>query len=129
MWPVIGGAVYVLFAQFLVALDDWLAHGIVAVTGADFGHQMADLTDKFERMGAAGSLAADALMLILMAFALVAGVVLWIVLLLRKMAILVVVAFAPLLIAGWLWASDPLLVAQGDRGPRRTRLLQDASST
>ena len=43
-------------------------------------------------------------MLVLMVFALIAGVVLWIVLLLRKMAILVVVAFAPLLIAGWLWA-------------------------
>ena len=25
----IGGFVYVLFAQFLVALDDWLAHGVV----------------------------------------------------------------------------------------------------
>jgi type IV secretion system protein TrbL len=55
-------------------------------------------------MGAAGSLAADALMLILMAFALVAGVFLWVVLLLRKMAILVVVAFAPILIVGWMWA-------------------------
>ena len=42
-------------------------------------------------------------MLILMLFALIAGVVLWVVLLLRKMAILVVVALAPLLIAGWLW--------------------------
>ena len=100
----VGGTVYVLFAQFLVALDDWLAHGVVATTGADFGSQMAGLTDKFEQMGAAGSLAANALMLILMAFALMAGVVLWVVLLLRKMAILVVVAFAPILITGWLWA-------------------------
>ncbi|RYU14799.1 type IV secretion system protein [Nocardioides iriomotensis] len=101
---VIGGSVYVVFAQFLIALDDWLAHGIVAVTGADFGVQMADLNSKFESMGASGSIAANALMLILMGVALVAGVVLWIVLLLRKMAILVVVAFAPLLIVGWLWA-------------------------
>ena len=54
-------------------------------------------------MGDAGSFAANALILVLMVFALVAGVVLWVVLLLRKMAILVVVAFAPLLIAGWLW--------------------------
>jgi type IV secretion system protein TrbL len=100
----IGGAVYVVFAQFLVAVDDWLAHGVVSVTGADFGNQMADLSDKFTAMGAAGSLAADALMLILMAFALVAGVFLWVVLLLRKMAILVVVAFAPILIVGWMWA-------------------------
>ena len=100
----VGGAVYVVFAQFLVAVDDWLAHGVVSVTGADFGNQMADLSDKFTAMGAAGSLAADALMLILMAFALVAGVFLWVVLLLRKMAILVVVAFAPILIVGWMWA-------------------------
>jgi type IV secretion system protein TrbL len=100
----IGGAVYVVFAQFLVAIDDWLAHGVVSVTGADFGNQMADLNDKFEAMGAAGSIGADALMLALMAFALIAGVFLWVVLLLRKMAILVVVAFAPILIVGWMWA-------------------------
>lgn len=99
----IGGIVYVLFAQFLVALDDWLAHGVVSVTGSDFGNEMAGLTEKFRKMGDAGSFAANALILVLMVFALVAGVVLWIVLLLRKMAILVVVAFAPLLIAGWLW--------------------------
>ncbi|QWC86576.1 type IV secretion system protein [Nocardioidaceae bacterium] len=101
----IGSVVYVIFAQLLVSLDDWLAHGIVATTGADFGEQMGDLTDKFDVMGdTAGGLAANALMLILMAAALVAGIVLWVVLLLRKMAILVVVAFAPILIAGWLWA-------------------------
>ena len=99
----IGGAVYVIFAQFLVALDDWLAHGVVSVTGADFGNEMADLTDKFKVMGAAGPLAADALMLGLMGISLVAGIFLWIVLLLRKIAILVVVAFAPLLIVGWMW--------------------------
>lgn len=100
----IGGVVYVVFAQLLIALDDWLAHGVVAVTGADFHAQMTDMALKFEEMGGvAGGLAADFLMLVLMLFALVAGVVLWIVLLLRKMAILVVVALAPLLIAGWLW--------------------------
>jgi type IV secretion system protein TrbL len=100
----IGGVVYVVFAQLLIALDDWLAHGVVAVTGADFHAQMTDMAMKFEQMGGvAGGLAADFLMLILMLFALIAGVVLWIVLLLRKMAILVVVALAPLLIAGWLW--------------------------
>jgi type IV secretion system protein TrbL len=100
----IGGVVYVIFAQLLIALDDWLAHGIVAVTGADFHAQMTEMAMKFEQMGGVvGGLAADFLMLILMLFALVAGVVLWIVLLLRKMAILVVVALAPLLIAGWLW--------------------------
>lgn len=100
----VGGAVYVLFAQFLVALDDWMAHGVVSVTGADFATQMSDLTDKFQIMGVGGTFAANALMLVLMVLALVAGVCLWVVLLLRKMAILVVVAFAPLLIAGWLWA-------------------------
>jgi type IV secretion system protein TrbL len=100
----IGGVVYVVFAQLLIALDDWLAHGVVAVTGADFHAQMTQLAMKFEQMGGtAGGLAADFLMLLLMLFALIAGVVLWIVLLLRKMAILVVVALAPLLIAGWLW--------------------------
>jgi type IV secretion system protein TrbL len=100
----IGGVVYVVFAQLLIALDDWLAHAVVAVTGADFHAQMTDMAMKFEEMGGvAGGLAADFLMLILMLFALIAGVVLWIVLLLRKMAILVVVALAPLLIAGWLW--------------------------
>ena len=100
----IGGVVYVVFAQLLVALDDWLAHGVVAVTGADFHEQMTQMAMKFEQMGGtAGGLAADFLMLLLMLFALVAGVVLWIVLLLRKMAILVVVALAPILIAGWLW--------------------------
>src|SRR4051812_13607168 len=100
----VGGVVYVVFAQFLVALDDWLAHGVVSVTGADFGNQMADLTDKFVVMGSVGPLTADALMLGLMSAALVAGVFLWVVLLLRKMAILVVVAFAPILIVGWMWA-------------------------
>jgi type IV secretion system protein TrbL len=100
----VGGSVYIVFAQLLVALDDWLAHGVVAVTGSDFGKQMYEMTQKFEFMGRNGSLAADALMLLLMAFALVAGVCLWVVLVLRKIAILVVVVFAPLLIAGWLWA-------------------------
>jgi hypothetical protein len=100
----IGGLVYVLFAQVLVGLDDWLAHGIVAITGADFGEQMTRMVDKFALMGSASELSADFLMLILMLAALVAGVCLWVVLLLRKMAILVVVAFAPILIAGWLWA-------------------------
>ncbi|MFZ5848888.1 MAG: type IV secretion system protein [Actinomycetota bacterium] len=100
----IGGVVYVVFAQVLIALDDWLAHAVVAVTGADFQAQMTDMALKFEAMGGgAGGLAADFLMLILMLFALIAGVILWVVLLLRKMAILVVVALAPLLIAGWLW--------------------------
>lgn len=100
----IGGLVYVLFAQLLVAGDDWLAHGVVEVTGADFGQQMNEIAEKFELMGAGGAVAANFLMLILMLASLLAGVFLWVILLLRKMAILVVVAFAPLLIAGWLWA-------------------------
>lgn len=44
------------------------------------------------------------LLILLMLIMLVAGMVLWFVLVLRKIAILVVVAFAPLLIAGYLWA-------------------------
>ena len=99
----IGGLVYVLFAQLLVAGDDWLAHGVVSVTGADFGQQMNEIAEKFELMGAGGAVAANFLMIILMFASLLAGVFLWVILLLRKMAILVVVAFAPLLIAGWLW--------------------------
>jgi hypothetical protein len=99
----IGGLAYVLFAQLLVGLDDWLSHGVVAVTGADFGQKMTEMAQKFQLMGSNGEVAADFLMLILMFITLVAGVCLWVVLLLRKMAILVVVAFAPFLMAGWLW--------------------------
>lgn len=29
----LGGALYIVFAQLLVALDDWLSHGVVQVTG------------------------------------------------------------------------------------------------
>lgn len=100
----IGGAVYVVFAQLLVALDDWLAHGVVAVTGADFGDQMRETAGRFSQMGAGGEVAANMLMIVLMFAALIAGVFLWVLLLLRKIAILVVVVFAPLLMAGWLWA-------------------------
>ena len=101
----IGGVVYILFAQLMVAFDDWLAHGVVSVTGADFEAQMNEVAEKFELMGGTqGEVAANFLMIVLMLAALIAGVCLWVVLLLRKMAILVVVAFAPLLIAGWLWA-------------------------
>lgn len=53
---------------------------------------MAGLTEKFRKTWDAGSFAANALILVLMVFALVAGAVLWIVLFRRKMAILVVVA-------------------------------------
>ena len=55
----IGGVVYVVFAQLLIALDDWLAHGVVAITGADFQAQMTDMALKFEAMGGVtGGLAA-----------------------------------------------------------------------
>lgn len=56
------------------------------------GNEMAGLTEKFRKTWDAGSFAANALILVLMVFALVAGAVLWIVLFRRKMAILVVVA-------------------------------------
>lgn len=104
MISTIGGAVYVIFAQLLVGFDDWLSHGVVAITGADFESQMNDMATSFRQMGDAGEVAANMLMLLLMMVALVAGLALWVVLLLRKMAILVVVVFAPLLIAGWMWA-------------------------
>ena len=49
-------------------------------------------------------IAANMLLIVLMMVMLLAGLILWFVLVLRKIAILVVVAFAPLLIAGYLWA-------------------------
>ena len=54
--------------------------------------------------GNQGEVAANMLLILLMMIMLVAGLILWFVLVLRKIAILVVVAFAPLLIAGYLWA-------------------------
>jgi hypothetical protein len=99
----VGGAAYIVVAQLLVALDDWVAHGVVAVTGSDFGEQMRETAGKFDRMGSNGELAVNMLVLVLMFFTLIAGICLWVVLLLRKIAILVVVVFAPFLMAGWLW--------------------------
>jgi hypothetical protein len=49
-------------------------------------------------------MAANMLLILLMLIMLVSGLILWFVLVLRKVAILVVVAFAPLLIVGYLWA-------------------------
>ena len=101
----LGGALYIGFAQLLVALDDWLAHGIVRVTGRDLTQSMSSMADGFENIaGAPGEIAANMLLIILMFIMLLAGLILWFVLVLRKIAILVVVAFAPLLIAGYLWA-------------------------
>jgi hypothetical protein len=99
----VGGAAYIVVAQLLVALDDWMAHGVVGVTGSDFGEQMQEMASTFDRMGSAGELAVNMLLLVLMFFTLIAGICLWVVLLLRKIAILVVVVFAPFLMAGWLW--------------------------
>src|SRR3954449_1236396 len=39
----LGGALYIVFAQLLVALDDWLSHGVVRVTGYN-------LSDAIERI-------------------------------------------------------------------------------
>jgi hypothetical protein len=99
----VGGAAYIVVAQLLVALDDWVAHGVVAVTGSDFGEQMRETAGRFDRMGSNGELAVNMLLLVLMFLTLIAGICLWVVLLLRKIAILVVVVFAPFLMAGWLW--------------------------
>jgi type IV secretion system protein TrbL len=101
----LGGALYIVLAQLLIAIDDWLSHGVVEVTG----HNLADSIDNLamgfhEVAGAPGEIAGNALLLILMLTMLIAGLLLWFVLILRKVAILVVVAFAPLLIAGYLWA-------------------------
>jgi hypothetical protein len=64
---------------------------------------MQEMASTFDRMGSGGELAANMLLLVLMFFTLIAGICLWVVLLLRKIAILVVVVFAPFLMAGWLW--------------------------
>jgi len=101
----VGGAFYIVFAQLLVALDNWLSHGVVEVTGYDFARSIKDLAVGFEAVaGNAGEVAANMLLLLLMMTMLVAALVLWFVMVFRKIAILVVVAFAPLLIAGYLWA-------------------------
>jgi hypothetical protein len=101
----LGGALYIGLAQLLVAVDNWLAHGIVRVTGHNITDAITQISVGFENVaGAQGDVAANMLMIVLMLVMLLAGLILWFVLVLRKIAILVVVAFAPLLIAGYLWA-------------------------
>lgn len=101
----LGGALYIGLAQLLVALDNWLSHGIVRITGQDLTNAITSMSAGFENVaGAPGELAANMLLIVLMLVMLLAGLLLWFVLVLRKIAILVVVAFAPLLIAGYLWA-------------------------
>jgi type IV secretion system protein TrbL len=101
----VGGALYIGLAQLLVALDDWLAQGIVRVTGQNLSDAIMHMAGGFEKVaGFQGQVAANMLLIVLMLIMLLAGVILWFVLVLRKIAILVVVAFAPLLIAGYLWA-------------------------
>lgn len=101
----VGGAFYIFFAQLLIALDDWLSHGVVEVTGYDLTHSIDELANGFHEVaGTPGDMAANMLLILLMLIMLIAGLLLWFVLILRKVAILVVVAFAPLLIAGYLWA-------------------------
>jgi len=101
----LGGALYIVFAQLLIALDDYLSRGVVRVTGYNLTAAIESLAVGFHNIaGAPGEMAANMLLILLMLIMLVAGLILWFVLVLRKMAILVVVAFAPLLIAGYLWA-------------------------
>lgn len=101
----LGGALYIVFAQLLIALDDWLSHGVVKITGYNLTESINAIAVGFHNIaGAPGEMAANMLLILLMLIMLVAGLILWFVLILRKMAILVVVAFAPLLIAGYGWA-------------------------
>jgi type IV secretion system protein TrbL len=101
----LGGALYLVFAQLLVAVDDWLTRGVVRVTGYNLSDAIEQIAVGFHNIaGAPGEMAANMLLILLMLIMLVAGLILWFVLVLRKIAILVVVAFAPLLIAGYLWA-------------------------
>src|SRR3954454_20878565 len=100
----LGGALYLVLAQLLVGLDKWLSHGVVRVTGHDLTDGLTEMAAGFAHLsGSHGELSANMLLILLMLTMLVAGLVLWFVLVLRKIAILVVVAFAPLLIAGYLW--------------------------
>jgi hypothetical protein len=101
----VGGALYIVFAQLLVAVDDWLSHGVVRVTGYNLTTAIQQIAVGFHNIaGAPGEMAANMLLILLMLIMLVSGLILWFVLVLRKIAILVVVAFAPLLIVGYLWA-------------------------
>src|SRR4051794_18679370 len=101
----VGGALYIVFAQLLVAIDDSLSHGVVRVTGYNLTSSIQQIAVGFHNIaGAPGELAANMLLILLMLIMLVSGLILWFVLVLRKIAILVVVAFAPLLIVGYLWA-------------------------
>jgi type IV secretion system protein TrbL len=101
----VGGALYIVFAQLLVAVDDWLTRGVVRVTGYNLSEAIGQIAVGFHNIaGAPGEMAANMLLILLMLIMLIAGLILWFVLVLRKIAILVVVAFAPLLIAGYLWA-------------------------
>jgi type IV secretion system protein TrbL len=101
----VGGALYIVFAQLLIGIDDWLSHGVVEVTGYNLSQSITQIAAGFHNIaGTQGEMAANMLLLLLMLVMLVAGMILWFVLVLRKIAILVVVAFAPLLIAGYLWA-------------------------
>jgi len=101
----LGGALYIVFAQLLVAVDDSLSHGVVRVTGYDLADSINQIAAGFHAIaGAPGEMAANMLLILLMLIMLISGLILWFVLVLRKIAILVVVAFAPLLIAGYAWA-------------------------
>ena len=101
----LGGAFYIVLAQLLVAVDDWLSHGVVRITGHNLADSIAQLAGGFRHVaGASGEITANMLLILLMLIMLVAGLILWFVFVLRKIAILVVVAFAPLLIVGYLWA-------------------------
>ena len=65
------------------------------------------------------------LLILLMLIMLVAGLILWFVLVLRQIAILVVVAFAPLLIAGYLWAPTRSWVRRATEVLDRAGVHQD----
>ena len=86
----LGGGLYIVLAQLLLAVDDWLSHGVVRVTGHDLADSIAQLAAGFRHIaGAPGEMTANMLLIML-----VAGLILWFVFVLRKIAILVVVAFA-----------------------------------
>ncbi|MBO0728256.1 MAG: hypothetical protein J2P57_03285 [Acidimicrobiaceae bacterium] len=101
----LGGGLYIVLAQFLVGMDNWLSGGVVRVTGHTMTGALTNMAHGFGHLGGqTGQASANMLLILLMVLMLVAGLILWFVLVLRQIAILVVVAFAPLLVAGYLWA-------------------------
>ena len=45
----LGGALYIVFAQLLVGIDNWLSQGVVRVTGQDLNDALTEMAIGFEQ--------------------------------------------------------------------------------